>query len=399
MNLKLNVDDHKIITGLDLGSTKIKCVMGLVSDQKLEIIGSAEVEHNGIQNQQMVDARATTEAIRRVCQEAEVISERQITDLWLALSSPFGMFSSQGMSIITGGQVTRRHIRQAIATAKAVPLPDHQEVVHILPSFFRVDRKDPVFNPLGLSGLRLETSVLLVTCDLSAIQDIRRCVVEAGRTSRGFVVQSVASGLAVASPEDKNTGVCVIDIGRNCSHVSVFYGGRMVHLSQVPFGGGDWTGDLVNQLKISPTMAEQVKCKYGLPLEEKGTFSIEDSSISIRCEDYHDCLIQSLETGFHQIKEKLETKGLMSQIKSGIILTGGGSLLKNIDQWARHYFEKPIRLGCADHTSSTLLSGNSGYSAALGLLYYAKEDRLDFKEPSSSSHTVNIRNWLKDLIT
>ena len=222
MSLKqFNMDDRKIITGLDLGASAVKCVMGVVGEG-VEVIGSAEAAHQGIQNQQIVDARNITEAVRRACQEVEIVSENPITNLWVSLGSAFRMFSSEGMAIITGGGVTQKHILQSIATARAVPLPERQEVVHILPSSFKVDRKDRVFNPIGLSGLRLETSVLLVTCEMSSIQDLRRCLGSAGRTPRGFVVQSLASGLAVASEEDKAQGVCVIDIGKNYSQLSVF---------------------------------------------------------------------------------------------------------------------------------------------------------------------------------
>ena len=384
------MDDRKIITGLDLGAHSVKCVMGVVGET-VEIIGSAEVEHQGIQNHQIVDTRNVAEAVRRVCQEVEIVSENSINNLWVSLGNSFRMFSSEGMAIITGGGVNQKHILQSIATARAVPLPERQEVVHILPSYFKVDRKDPVFNPIGLSGLRLETSVLLVTCDVSSIQDLRRCLTEAGRTARGFVVQSLASGLAMASEEDKTQGVCVIDIGKNYSQLSVFLNGRVVYMSQTPFGGDEITGELVNRLKIAPALAENLKIQYGLPLA--GDFSKRinlSEGLSIKGQDLYSVLAQSLAHCFNPIKEELKEKKLFDQIYSGIILTGGSSLLKNITGWAREYFEKPVHQGqCASSFGDRLK-----YSTALGLIHYAKDDRLDFR----AKKTLTVAHWLKDLI-
>ena len=392
MSLKqFNMDDRKIVTGLDLGASAVKCVMGVVNNG-VEVIGSAEVEHQGVQNQQIVDTRNVAEAVRRVCQEVEIVSESPIANLWVSLGSAFRMFSSEGMAIITGGGVTRKHILQSIATARAVPLPERQEVVHILPSYFKVDRKDHVFNPIGLSGLRLETSVLLVTCDVSSIQDLRRCLTSAGRTPRGFVVQSLASGLAVAPEEDKSQGVCVIDIGKNYSQLSVFLKGRVVYMLQMPFGGDDITGELVNRLKVAPALAENLKIQYGLPLA--GDFSKQISlseGLSIKGQELYSALAQALSHCFYPIKEELRDKKLMDQIYSGIILTGGGSLLKNIVGWAREYFEKPVHQGSFSGSFGDQLK----YSTALGLVHYAKDDRLDFK---TKQKTLTFKSWFKDLM-
>jgi len=397
MKLKqFNVDDQKVITGLDIGSKTAKCIMGVAHDNSsFDILASSEVEHNGIHNQQIVNAKDVEQAIQKVCQEVEIISERQITDLWLSLSCPFQVCSSEGMSLITGGQVSRKHIQQSIATALAIPLPDHQEVVHVLPIDFRVDRKDRIYNPLGLSGLRLETSVLLVSCEASAIQDLKRCVSNAGRFVRGFVVQPFSSGLAVAATEDKNRGVCVIDINLYCSQVSIFKNGRCIYLSQVPQGSSDLTGRLVNQLRISPQLAEQLKNEYGIPFEDKNYLN-EQASVSK--EQYHECLIRSLEECFQPIKNELKGKGFLDLIQNGMILTGEGSSLKNLEEWGRYYFEKPVRRGKLIGLSDSF-SKNLEYSTSLGLLYYAnKDDWLDFKE-QNKNNSLNLRYWLKDLIS
>lgn len=385
------MDDQKLITGLDLGSKTIKCVMAVIKDNRFEVIAKTQLEHSGIQNQQIVDARITAEAVRRVCQEVEIISERQIQDLWVSLPYSFRTFSSEGMAIITGGQVNRKHILQAIATARAVPLPDHQEVVHILPIYFKVDRKDQIFNPIGLSGLRLETLVFLVTCDLLAIQDLKKCLKDAGRSARGFVVQPLASGLSVAGDEDKNQGVCVVDIGKSYSQAGVFLKGRLVHMFQFPCGGDDVTGDIVNHLKVSPSKAEQIKMQYGLPDKLK-SISIDENVMITQKQLYH-VVSKSLEKSFYPLKEELKSKSLLDRIYNGIILTGGGSHLKNIDQWARNYFEKTSRQARLIGVSHSF-SSNVEFGSALGLLYYAKDDRLDFKEKPN----LTFRNWFKELM-
>ena len=387
------MDDQKIITGLDLGAQSVKCVMSQIQEDQIEIIGSAEVTHQSIQYQQIVDTQSMGEAIRRVCQEVEIVSERQITDLWVSLSNSFRLFSSSGMAIITGGQVIKKHILQSIATARAVPLPDQQEVVHILPTYFRVDRKDQVFNPVGLSGLRLETSVLLVTCDTNSIQDLQRCLSYADRKARGYVIQSLASGLSVATEEDKKQGICVLDIGKHCSQMCVFINGRVVYMSQIPFGGNDITGDIVNSLKVSPAVAEQLKIQYGLPLKQNfsKTLHINEGSI-IHQKELYNALTKSMNHGFACVKEDLESKNLMNLIYKGIIFTGGGSSLKNINEWARNYFKKPV-----EQKQTSSFGGHIKYGTALGLIQYAKDDRLDFKDKTQKDG-VSIKSWLRELL-
>ncbi len=387
------MDDQKVITGLDLGAQSVKCVMGQIQNDQIEVIGSAEVFHQSIQHQHIVDTQSMGEAIRRACQEVEIVSERQITDLWVSLSNSFRLFSSAGMAIITGGQVVKKHILQSIATARAVPLPDHQEVVHILPTYFRVDRKDQVFNPMGLSGLRLETSVLLVTCDTTNIQDLQRCLSYADRKARGYVVQSLASGLSATTQEDKSQGVCVLDIGKYCSQICVFMSGRVVYMSQIPFGGNDITGDLVNELKISPAAAEQLKIQYGLPSKENFSKTLHvNEGATIHQKELYNALTKSMSQGFASIKQELESKNLTSLIYNGIILTGGGSLLKNINEWARNYFEKPV-----SQKEVTSFGGHIKYGTSLGLIHYAKDDRLDFKG-NTQDDGLSIKSWFKELL-
>ena len=387
------MDDQKIITGLDLGAQSVKCVMAQVQEDQVEVIGSAEVTHQGIQHQQIVNTQSMGEAIRQVCQEVEVVSERQITELWVSISNSFHLFSSAGMAIITGGQVNKKHVLQSIATARAVPLPDHQEVVHILPTYFRVDGKEQVFTPIGLSGLRLETSALLVTCNTNDIQDLQRCISFADRKARGYVIQSLASGLSVTNQEDRSQGVCVLDIGKHCSQMCVFANGRIVYMSQIPFGGNDITGDLVHSLKVSPSAAEQLKIQYGLPSQENFSNTLHINEGATICQkELYDALSQSMKQGFTPVQQDLESKGLDHLIYNGIILTGGGSQLKNINVWARDYFSKPV--------STKQLSSFGGqikYGTALGLIQYAKDDRLDFKESTQKDH-LSIKSWFKELL-
>ena len=372
--------------------------MACVKDQKFEILARAQLEHESLRQQQIVDAKAAVEAIMRVCQEVEIISERQITNLWVSLGSPFRLFSSEGMAIISGGRVNKKHILQAIATARAVPLPDQQEVVHILPRYFKVDRKDPVFNPIGLSGLRLETSVLLAACEIAAIQDLRRCLKDAGRGARGFVIQPLAGSLSVISEEDKNYGVCVVDIGKNSTQAALFSKGRVVSMFQIPFGGEDITGDIVNYFRLSPIQAEQMKIKYGIPPKESLSQSVVFEGAEIKMKQIYDVTTRSLESSFSSFKKELKSKGLMDLIYNGIVLTGGSARLKNISGWAANYFEKPAKVGHLLDTPQTF-SGNLELCGALGLIRYAKDDRLDFKEKSNKrGGATALRNWLKDLM-
>lgn len=395
---KFNIDDQKIVTGLDIGSDSVKCVMAVFKEDQFEIIGTSKVAHKGFDNQQLIDAKNITLAISHACQEVEILAERPITDLWVSLGSAFSLLQSEGMSIIHGGKVSRKNIIQAIEVARAIPLPDHQEVVHILPTYFKVDKKEPVFNPVGLSGMRLETSVLLVTSELAGIQDLRKCIKNAGKVCRGFVIQPLASSLPVSTAEDRHKGLCVIDMGRNSSQISVFLKGRIIYMSQIPFGGDDLTGELVANLKVSPNIAEGLKISYGIPSKENLSETVEmKDEHFVPVQQIYETLTQCLDTTFAGLRETLNSQGLTEQISNGIIFTGGGSQLKNLNSWARDYFSKPVRIGNILNVSNSF-SSQLEYGTAIGLLHYAEDSRLDFKERSVNLRSLNIKHWIKELI-
>ena len=403
---RFNIEDKKAVMGIDLGASCVRCLMGVLSNHEIQLVGSSRVPHKGLYKGRIVNMKETSEALRKAIEETEVTAGLQSAHAFLAMSGDYHIFSSKGMAIIPSKQVTADDVHKAVETAKAVPLPTGHRLLHVLPKSFTVDGEGPFFNPLGLSGLRLETSVMIVSVPETNVQNALQCLRYAGASARGLILQPLATSLSLLNTNEKKSGVCILDIGQDQSAVIVAEDSRVKHISSLPIGGEDWTHDLMLELKIPRDKAEYIKIQYGNIMskadwEEESTTieELEKWDIKTTAKKINAVLSARTELFFKELKEHLESLNGLDRLEEGLLLTGGGSDLKGMVGVGRSITNKPVRKGSAqDLPGSNELENKNDFSTALGILCYVQnESALDYRSYYSDGRSFKLKRWMQDL--
>ena len=403
---RFNIEDKKVVAGVDLGATNVRCLIGTVSSNELTLAGSASVPHKGLYKGRIVNMKETASALQKAIEEVEVMAGLQVSQLFLGISGDHHIFSSQGMSIISSQQVTVDDLNKTVETAKAVSLPTGHRLLHVLPKSFTVDQEGPFFNPLGLSGLRLETSVMMVSIPETNVQNALQCLRYAGCSARGLVLQPLATSLAILTENEKKSGVCVLDIGQDQTSLTVVINARMHYIGSLSMGGEDFTHDLMSELKIPRDLAEKIKLKYGniyskmewdneeTTLEELQKWDINTSEKHINA-----ILATRAELLFEEAKQQLEALSYFDQLEEGLVLTGGGSALKGLVETGRSFMEKPVKKATIKRCSGmSELENKNNFATALGVLCYVQnENTLDYRSNYPDGRTMKIKRYLQDL--
>lgn len=377
-----------VIAGLDIGSSSVKFVVGTISSEgKIEVAGVGYAPNSGVRQGVVVNIEATTEAIRKAKEEAELMSGYTIHDVWVGVAgSHIKSFDSKGMIAIKNNEVSKSDIDRVIEAAKAVAVPADRRVLHVLPREYRVDGQDGISDPIGMSGVRLEASVHIVTAAQSAISNTTRCIEKAGLKVAGIVLDPLASSLSVLSADEKNLGVCVADIGGGSCHLLYFTNGSVAHTSLIPVGGQHFTHDVAVGLRTPQVSAEELKKKHGSALAsligETETIEVEGvggrKSRSIPRKDLADVLEARAEEILNLIANDLRLSGLMPLLGSGLVLTGGASQLEGLTEMGEFVFDVPVRRGLPSKIGGlTDVVKGAEYSTAVGLLLYGYNESKD----------------------
>ena len=404
---RFGIEDRKVVAGIDLGTSSIKCVIGILSSDGMELSGAAQVFHKGLHKGRIVNMKETSEAIQEACKEAEAVAGLQIAQLFLGIGGEYRVFSSQGMSVISSQQVTSDDVNKAVETAKAVPMPTGHRLLHVLPKSFTVDQEGPFFNPLGLSGLRLETAVLMISLPESSVQNALQCLRYAGYSARGLVLQPLALTLSVLSEDEKQSGVCVLNIGQDHTCYAVVLDSRVHQIGSISIGGEDFTHDLMLDLKISWDVAEAIKLKYGNILLNEG-WEEEDAvleecrewSIKVTQKKVNQILKARSELLFQEVRNQMESFRYFNNIEGGLILTGRGSSLKGLVETGRTIIEKPVKKGVIRNCMGINdMENRNDFATALGVLSYAQnEEALDYRSEHWEGKIFKFRRWVQDLL-
>ena len=403
---RFNIEDKKVLAGIDLGASHVRCLIGVRSGSEVTIAGSACATHKGLYKGRIVNMKEASSALKKAIEEAEVTAGLQGAHIFLGINSGYHIFSSKGMAIIPSGQVTADDVHKAVETAKAVPLSTGHRLLHVLPKSFTVDREGPFFNPLGLSGLRLETSVMVVSAPETNIQNTLQCLRYAGYSARSLVLQPLATSLSLLNTDEKKSGVCILDIGQDQSSFIVVVDSRVKHIGSLPVGGEDWTHDLMLELKIPRDKAEYIKLQYG-NIMSKADWEEEDSpieelqkwDIKVSAKKINAVLSARAELVFKEVKEQLESLSYLDQLEEGLVLTGGGSNLKGMVEAGRAIMDKPVRKAIIrDFPGLNELENKSDFATALGILCYVQnESILDYRSQYSDGHAHKLKRWVQDL--
>ncbi|WP_413560003.1 cell division protein FtsA [Bdellovibrio sp. HCB209] len=377
-----------VLAGLDIGSTKVCFVIGTVNPEgKIEVAGVGTAPNTGIRQGVVVNIEATTDSIKKAKEEAELMSGYSVGEVWVGVSGThISSFDSKGMVAIKNREVTPSEIDRVIEAAKAVAVPTDRTVLHILPREFKVDGQDGITDPVGMSGIRLEANVHIVTGSQSAIQNTVKCVEKAGLKIAGLVLSQLASATAVISNDEKNLGVVVVDMGGGTCNNLYFVNGSVAHSSIIPVGGSHFTHDVAVGLRTPQFAAEILKKKYGCAMasmvNDNETIEVEGvggrKARVIPRKDLADVIEARAEETLNLIANDIRMSGVMPMLGSGIVLTGGASQLDGLIEMGEFIFDIPVRRGAPLEIGGLTDVVKSGeFSAAVGLLQYGLSQRKD----------------------
>ncbi|HXC39905.1 MAG TPA: cell division protein FtsA [Burkholderiales bacterium] len=372
-------DNKNLIVGLDIGTSKVVAVVAeLAPDGRIEITGMGSHESRGLKKGVVVNIEATVNAIQRALEEAELMADCKILTVFTGIAgSHIRSFNSTGMVAVKDKEVTPLDVDRAIETARAMPIPTDQQVLHILTQEFIVDGQDGVKEPIGMSGIRLEVKVHIVTGAVSAAQNIVKCVRRCGLEVNDLILQPLASSLAVLTDDEKELGVCLVDIGGGTTDIAVFREGAIRHTAVVPIAGDQITNDIAMALRTPTAEAEELKLRHGCALRQLADPAqmIEVPGVGDRAprllsrQTLAEVIEPRVEELYSMVQKVLKDSGYEELLSSGIVLTGGSSVMQGMVDLGEEIFHMPVRLGVPRYAGGLSdVVRNPRYATVVGLL-------------------------------
>jgi cell division protein FtsA len=373
-----------VIAGLDIGTTKICCIIGEINDQgELDVIGIGSHPSKGLRKGVVINIESTVESIKTAVEEAELMSGSEIDSVYVGIAGGhIKGFNSHGVLAVKDREICEADINRVIDAAKAVAIPMDREVIHVIPQEYIVDDQDGIKTPLGMSGVRLEAKVHIVTGAVTSAQNIVKSVTRAGLQVNDIVLEQLASSKSVLSSDEKELGVAMIDIGGGTSDLAIFFQEAIKHTYVLAIGGNHVTNDIAIGLRTPTFEAERIKKEYGCALTSliNGKETIEVPSVGDRENRVlsrhllSEIIEPRLDELFTLVKMEIAQSGHQDLITSGIVLTGGSAILKGMVEAAEKIFKMPVRRGMPKSIGGLVDVVNSPmYATAVGLLFYGME--------------------------
>jgi cell division protein FtsA len=407
-----NSKGGEIIVGLDIGTTKICAIVGELTDGGIDIIGIGTHPSKGLRKGVVVNIEATVASIRRAIEEAEAMAGTEITHVYTGIAGGhIKGFGSRGVVALKDKEVREADIARVIEQAKTVNIPVDREVIHVLPQEFIVDDQGGIKEPLGMAGYRLEAKVHIVTGAVASAQNIVKCANRTGLNVSDIVLQPLASSEAVLTDEEKELGVCLVDIGGGTTDIAIFHGGSIVHTAVIALGGNNLTNDIAVGLRTPVHEAERIKQKYGCSLSSMVDKQdmIEVPSVGgreprvmgrqILC----DILEPRVEEIFQLVHHEVERNGFAEALTSGVVITGGSTLLPGMNELAEEIMGVPVRRGTPRGIGGLVDVVKSPiYATGVGLVVYGArhQDRRLFRireENVFRKVKGRMSEWLKEV--
>jgi len=377
-------ENRDLIVGLDIGTSKIVAIVVEVKPEGgFEIIGMGSHPSRGLKKGVVVNIETTVNEIQRALEEAELMANCKIREVYTGIAgSHIKSFNSHGTVAIKDKEVSRIDVERVMETAKAVNIPADQQVLHILNQEFIVDGQEDVREPIGMSGIRLEVKVHIVTGAVSAAQNIMKCVRRCGLEVRDLVLQPLASAMAVLSEDEKDLGVCLVDIGGGTTDIAVFTNGAIRHTAVIPIAGDQITNDIAMALRTPTKDAEDIKCTYGCALRgmadphemvevsgvgERGARQLSRQTLA-------EVIEPRVEELYSLVQGELRRSGFEELLSSGIVITGGSSSLQGMVELGEEIFHMPVRLGLPQYRGSLAeVVRTPRFSTGVGLIIAGME--------------------------
>jgi cell division protein FtsA len=401
---------ENFLVACDIGTSKV-CV--LIGEQNpsgsLDVIGKGSSANRGTRKGNIINVDATIEAIKRAAEEAEIMAGVQISRSWVGISgSHVRSFNSRGVVAVAGKdrEISKEDVARVIDAARGVQIPQDHEVVHVVPRDFAVDGQDGVADPLGMIGSRLEADVHVVTAPVAVTQNIVTCMNKAGIEVVQLVLEQFAAAEAVLTPDEKELGICLVDIGGGTTEVAVYQRGAIVHTAVIPIGGDHFTNDLAVVLRAPITDAERLKKKYGCALR---TAVSEDEMVEVPMvggrapklcprTTLADILQPRAEELLSLIHDDIQRLGLDKEVRSGVVLTGGGSELEGVVEIAEGIFDGPVRRGVPSGVGGLVdVVSRPEWATATGLLLYGHRYKPARRRARAFVHAASsVSRFIRD---
>jgi cell division protein FtsA len=398
---------NSLVVGLDIGTSKVCVVVGEATDRGVEIIGVGSHSSQGLRKGVVINIESTVASIKKAVEEAEIMAGCEINSVFTGIAGGhIKGFNSHGIVAVKNKEVSQRDVERVIDAAKAVAIPMDREVLHILPQEYIIDDQDGIKEPLGMSGVRLEAKVHIVTGAVTSAQNIVNCCNRTGLNVADIVLEPLASAEAVLTPEERELGVALVDMGGGTTDIALFHNGVVKHTAVLAIGGNHLTGDIAAGLRTPIADAERIKQRYGctrtsmvakderVEVPSAGGRTARTLSRQILCE----IIEPRLEEIFHLVRREIAKSGYQSFLASGVVMTGGSTLLPGMIEMAQQVLGVPVRLGLPTHVGGLIdVISSPIYATGVGLVLYGmKGSEKNFFRIREDNVFSKVRNRMSD---
>ena len=404
-----NASTGQMIVGLDIGTSKCVCIVGEIStDGGVEIVGIGSHISQGLRRGVVVNIESTVQSIQCAVEEAELMAGCQIYSVFAGISgSHISSLNSNGMAAIKDGEVVQPDIDRVIDAARAVAIPSDKKILHVLPQEYVIDGQEGIKKPLGMSGVRLEAKVHLVICAVNAVQNIDKCIRKCDLEVESIILEQLASGYAVLTDDEKELGVCLVDIGGGTTDIAVFTEGAIKHTAVIPIAGDQVTNDIAMALRTPTPNAEEVKIKYACALAkltgENETIKVPSIGGRADRDLSRHVLAKIVESRYSElftfIQKELSRSRFEGLVGAGVVFTGGTSKMEGVVELAEETFDMPVRIGHPQGiTGLTDIVRNPIYATAVGLLLYGAgqhEGQRSSSKKNAPGVIDKIKKWFQ----
>jgi len=403
--------ENKLIVGLDIGTSKVVTIVGEVSSQgAIKVVGVGSHPSRGMKKGVVVNIESTVQSIQRAIEEAELMAGCQIHSVYAGIAgSHIRSMNSHGIVAIKDREVVQTDIERVLDAAKAVAIPADQRILHVLPQEYVIDLQEGIKEPIGMAGVRLEAKVHMVSGALNAAQNIEKCVQRCGLEIDDIILEQLASSYAVLTDDEKELGVCMVDIGGGTTDIAIFTEGAIRHTAVIPIAGDQVTNDIAMALRTPTQHAEEIKIKYACALTQLAGADelIKVPSVGERAPRNlsRQALAEVVEPRYEElftlIQAELRRSGFEDMIAAGIVLTGGTSMMEGVVELAEEIFHVPVRLAKPNGVEGlTDVVANPIYATSVGLLIYGAKHQLGElifarKEDDPIGFVARVKNWIK----
>jgi cell division protein FtsA len=381
--------ERELIVGLDIGTSKVVAIVAAPildaapHEEQLEIIGIGSHPARGMKKGVVVNIESTVQSIQRAVEEAELMAGCQIHSVFAGIAgSHIRSLNSHGTVAIRDKEVTQGDLDRVLDAARAVHFPGDQQLLHVLPQEYLIDNQEGIREPIGMSGVRLEAKVHLITGAVSAAQNITKCIERCGLSVDGIILEQMASSYSVLDQDEKELGVCLIDIGGGTTDIAVFIDGAIRHTAVIPIAGDQVTNDIAVALRTPTQHADEIKIKYACALTQlaREDETIEVPSVGERPPRQlaRQTLAEVVEPRYEEllmlVQAELRRSGFEELLAAGIVLTGGSSKMEGVIELAEEVFHLPVRLGVPQHVGGLVdVVRNPIHATGVGLLLFGNE--------------------------